>query len=363
MYVLNVIDVNDALPAALFHLYRQGKREDTRNGPAIVAPEPVTTVYSNPRRRVLFDSRRDANPFFHLFESLWILAGQSDVKFLSWFNSRIAQYSDDGIIFHAPYGWRLRKHFGFDQITKACAELKQNPFSRRVVLQIWDPAADLCTQSKDLPCNDLLMLRVVDGNSLHPSGKSLDLAVCNRSNDAVWGAYGANAVQFSMLQEYMAEHIGIGIGTYRQVSNNLHVYEDNPYWAMWIKNGAPPFATENAYDWPQYVHPVPLVNTEAGESIEDFDCDLAVFFNIARHSDSFLIFTDAMSRIYKAGGMSWRTAYFREVVEPMLFLYRYRDTASEYVRYFNPGQIDWHLVGVQWVERRKAAALSKEASK
>src|SRR5690606_27170488 len=36
--------------------------------------------------------------------------------------------------------------------------------------------------------------------------------------------FGANAVHFSILQEYMAAHIGVPMGVYRQVSNNLHLY-------------------------------------------------------------------------------------------------------------------------------------------
>ena len=44
--------------------------EQTRNGPAIVHPEMVTTVYTCPSERVLFHAGRDANPIFHLMESI-----------------------------------------------------------------------------------------------------------------------------------------------------------------------------------------------------------------------------------------------------------------------------------------------------
>jgi hypothetical protein len=53
----------------------------------------------------------------------------------------------------------------------------------------------------------------------------LDLTVCCRSNDAIWGAHGANAVHFSVLQEYLAARIGVGVGTMYQWSNNYHAYE------------------------------------------------------------------------------------------------------------------------------------------
>ena len=32
----------------------------------------------------------------------------------------------------------------------------------------------------------------------------LCMTVCNRSNDMLWGAYGANVVHMSMLQEFVA---------------------------------------------------------------------------------------------------------------------------------------------------------------
>src|SRR5690606_25799426 len=34
------------------------------------------TEYSHPQERVLFSAVRDANPFFHFMESLWIMAGR-----------------------------------------------------------------------------------------------------------------------------------------------------------------------------------------------------------------------------------------------------------------------------------------------
>lgn len=54
----------------------------------------------------------------------------------------------------------------------------------------------------------------------------LDLTVCCRSNDAIWGAHGANAVHFSILQEYLAARIGVGVGKLYQLSNNYHGYLD-----------------------------------------------------------------------------------------------------------------------------------------
>lgn len=224
MHVLDVLTVNDALPAGLAYLANEGRRANSRNGAVLVAPGPVATVYKRPTGRVLFDPVRDINPFFHLFEALWIIQGRQDVGFLKLFNSKMAEYSDNGYTFHAAYGHRLRYAQGFDQIEAAVNLLKKDPDSRRAVLQIWDASSDY-RDSKDLPCNDMIFLRINEG--------ALDLTVANRSNDVIWGAYGTNAVQFSILQEYIAALLGVGIGTYTQISHNYHVYTDLPYWKQW----------------------------------------------------------------------------------------------------------------------------------
>jgi hypothetical protein len=52
------------------------------------------------------------------------------------------------------------------------------------------------------------------------------MTVCNRSNDLIWGAYGANAVHMSFLLEYMAQMNNFKLGKYYHLSNNLHAYVD-----------------------------------------------------------------------------------------------------------------------------------------
>jgi hypothetical protein len=190
----------------------------TRNGWAKQLPEPLTTVYNKPRERVLFWADRDANPFFHFFECLWMVAGRQDVEWISQFNSTIDQFSDDGQKFHGAYGHRWHHHFGFDQLKAISKALWEDSGCRRQVLSMWDPKDLLRRDSKDVPCNtSAYFQRNTDG--------ALDLMVLNRSNDLIWGAYGANAVHFSFLLDLMAQRTGMSVGRYYQVSMNTHVYE------------------------------------------------------------------------------------------------------------------------------------------
>ena len=75
MKVIHARNVNDAVVKGAELLKAGGLTQDSRAGGTLEYPEPVCTVYERPLERVLFDAIRDANPFFHLMEALWMLAG------------------------------------------------------------------------------------------------------------------------------------------------------------------------------------------------------------------------------------------------------------------------------------------------
>lgn len=219
MLVLPVFNVNEAFADAIELIRVVGVESDSRAGKVLVAPYPVMTEYARPWQRVLFNPKRDANPFFHLFESLWMLAGRNDATWLDRFVSDFSKrFANDWGDQHGAYGYRWRFHFEEDQLETIIKLLKKNPGDRRVVIQMWDTWTDLEVDVKDVPCNTQIYPRIVDNK--------LDLTVMCRSNDIIWGAYGANAVHFSMLQEYLAGKIGCGIGKLYQFSNNWHAYVD-----------------------------------------------------------------------------------------------------------------------------------------
>jgi thymidylate synthase len=222
--IIQARNVNDAYLKGWQYL-ESCPTEDTRNGPAFVSPQPVVTEYENSTERVLFDRRRKANPFFHLFESMWMLAGRDDSDFLNHFvhdfGDRYAQ--SDGSLWGA-YGYRWCNHFGFHQLERIVEVFQRDPHTRQAVLTMWSPKFDLSADSdynepiKDRPCNTHIYFR--------NNNDSLDMTVCCRSNDMIWGAYGANMVHMSILQEYMASQLNMSVGTYYQISNNFHAYKD-----------------------------------------------------------------------------------------------------------------------------------------
>src|SRR6266699_4467253 len=280
MKIISARNVHEAFPLGL-RLLRSPEmfRRESRNGPVIVAPYPVTTVYERPIERVLFWPLRDCNPFFHIYEALWMLAGRNDVAGPSRYAKNMANYSDDSETFHGAYGYRWRHHpdfsvtGAFDQLSPIANTLKQNPDDRRSVLQMWNAYQDLGKLGKDLPCNlTATFQRDAEGK--------LDLTVFCRSNDIIWGAYGANAVHFSMLLEYMALWIGCPIGNYYQVSVNWHAYTEvlkkfdewnpnlDPYTNPYIKG----------------VQPIPMADwSHAGgtETIGDLDYQIRTLLHYA----------------------------------------------------------------------------------
>lgn len=258
MHVIRARNVNQAWPAAVELILSRGTWRQSRNGDVKSLDEPVATVYERPRERVLFDPVRDANPIFHLHEALWMLAGRDDATWLDQFvRDFSARFSEVGGRMHGAYGKRWRGWFAhpahtgaedssapamFDQLEQAVRLLMRDPYDRQVVVGMWDPSSDFGVPGlKDRPCNThiyfradrVLMEPIQSGESVMgsevegfgPPRRQLDMTVLCRSNDAVFGAYGANVVHMSILQEYIANMCGFEVGTYTQVSNNLHIYE------------------------------------------------------------------------------------------------------------------------------------------
>lgn len=328
MLVINARNVNDAWSQAQALIQEIGEESESRNGPVLVAPTPITTVYAKPVERVLWAAKRDANPFFHLLESLWMLAGRADVEWLAKILPRMADFSDNGKTFHGAYGYRWRNAFGADQLNPIIDALKKNPKCRRQVLQIWSARYDLGKDTKDTPCNLTVNFQVRD----RYNGPELDMVVFNRSNDIVMGCYGANAVHFSFLHEYMAQRIGVGVGAYTQISCNWHAYV-NTLGKMSDGSLGPvddPYTTD-----PLYVAPVPLVTPNAGSI---FDHELKYFM-----------------RGIALEKMAWRNQFFPSVAVPFYKAYiawrgKEKGVAADTIKAMP--QCDWKLAATAWMARR-----------
>lgn len=319
MLLIRGRNVNDVFPLGLFHLKCNGEERDSRNGPTLEIMSPVTIQYDRPEERVLFSPERDANPFFHMMESLWMLAGRNDAAFLDEYNSQMRQYSDDGVGFNAAYGQRLRSYFGRDQLDDVIQLLRKNPDDRQVVLQIWD-VDDLGKSTRDKACNLTIVPRIRNGY--------LDWTVYNRSNDFILGALGANAVHMSVIQEYVARMIGVKVGRYWQVSNCMHVYTELTW--HWQKCKDLPLSVDDPYKNGQ-VAPFPLITNK-----ESWMSDLYTF----------------MEKPW--AGVRYVDPFFNKVARPMAVAHRAHKDGRNGLEYISQIEAsDLRMSCEQWLMKRE----------
>lgn len=348
MRVLETRNVHQILPQALEMLSRKSQVvvRDSRNGPVVMSPVPVTTVYHRPDERVLFHEWRDANPFFHFYESLWMLAGRRDVAPVARYVKRMADFSDDGEKFNAAYGHRWRHaHAGrsrVDQLASICEALTRNPDCRRQVLQIWDTGRDLNVPTKDAACN------VTATFQIGGDGK-LDLTVFCRSNDVIMGCYGANAVHYSVLHEYVARSIGAKLGRYSQISVNWHAYrvDLDRIGTRWTESDLfCPYSRGQ-------VEPYPLMQTPR----EEWDRDVRLF--VTRDGRA----PDAM--------IEFRDPFFQDVAMPIVRAHDVYKDHGEGRERFDLALLalqrckasDWKKACDEWLRRKRDAYLKKEETK
>lgn len=337
MKVLTTHNVQTALPLGIDYLSTHGVWVDTRNGKALVSPEPVTTHYLNPTQRVIFWAARDANPFFHIYEAMWMLLGRNDVESVAGFAKQMREYSDDGKTLAGAYGYRWRKYFGANNLRTCITQLQLNPSDRRVILGMYDPKhdPDLALEGKkDIPCN--LSAKF----SKNPTTGCLDMTVFNRSNDIVWGAYGANAVHFSFLQEYVAITTGMEVGNYWQVSADFHIYEDH-YNKLKDLPKAIPELPMNTYN-PYRLHPSPkhpLMSVPESHWLDQ----LAICLD-------------------DIGPYEFTDPWIKNVLYPVLSAHKYYKSRKGEERYIGALNLltkcenwDWYRACAEWINRRYQA--------
>jgi thymidylate synthase len=351
MHVIHARNVNDAYRKGLRLLNANGSPAPSRVGNVLKLDVPVATYYTHPEERVLFDEQRNANPFFHLFEALWMLNGQSDVATMDQFLPSLKQFSDNGSIYHGAYGYRWR-HWpiyhsdGYieelDQLRQVVLMLQRDPGSRRAVISMWDPAKDLDRPSNDIPCNDTI--------KVWRTNDELDMVVFNRSNDIIYGCYGANAVHLSMLQEYLAGMIGLDIGHYTQISTDYHAYLETPYK---LEDYWPLEVTDEQYHDP-YIDDVMRMPLVADP--DTFDYELRNVMTLVH------------DRTFDSTDLSGITnPFFASVAQPMyqaFRLHRYNHMTSDAIELLDThcdtsldgieldAPVDWLVAGKQWLTRK-----------
>lgn len=175
---------------------------------------------SDPRQRWITARTPAISPAFAIAEVFWILNGDNNAEFMNFWNPSLPKFAGNGNTYHGAYGHRIKKQFGIDQLEAAFQALSNNPETRQVVIQIWDPRTDL-PRSKgepaaaDIPCNICSMPKI--------RNNKLEWLQVMRSNDVFLGMP-YNIIQFTTLQEILAGWLNLELGAYYQISDSLHAY-------------------------------------------------------------------------------------------------------------------------------------------
>lgn len=184
-----------------------------------------TVILTNPRARLLYNPARKANYAFATAEFLWYWQGRNDVEMLSFYNSRIADSSNDGLTLNSAYGRRIisctAAQSQWDEVAQV---LVDDSDSRRAIMFICDRTDISAIKNglKDVPCTLSLQFFIRDG--------ALDLHVSMRSNDEFWGLT-QDLFSFTLLQECMLLDLrsrgmtNLQLGTYFHTAGSMHIYE------------------------------------------------------------------------------------------------------------------------------------------
>jgi thymidylate synthase len=225
MYTNWIYDtVDEALPSLAGFIMARGEVFGSRAG----TTKDVTNIgitLTEPWAREITLADRKHNLAAQIAETMWVLSGRNDVAWLERYLPRARDFSDNGVVWRGAYGKRLRRwplrsdddHTSYvDQLAHVVDLLSKDLNTRRAVMGIYDPVVD-CADGKDIPCNNML--------SFSCRGGKLDLAVTIRSNDLMWGWSGINAFEWSVLQEIVAELVGVEVGSLHFATTSLHIYE------------------------------------------------------------------------------------------------------------------------------------------
>lgn len=157
-----------------------------------------------------------------IHELLWFLNGDTNVKYLQDNGVRIwNEWADaDGNLGHIyGYQWRSWPDYEgghIDQIKEVIDTIKNNPDSRRIIVNAWN-VADIKNMNLP-PCHAFFQFYVADGK--------LSLQLYQRSADTFLGVP-FNIASYALLTMMVAQVCGLEPGDFVHTFGDVHIYNDH----------------------------------------------------------------------------------------------------------------------------------------
>lgn len=157
-----------------------------------------------------------------IYELLWFLNGDTNVQYLKEHGVSIwNEWADENGSLGPVYGKQWRSWEGadgktVDQISEAVNTIKNNPDSRRIIVNAWNVAE--IEQMALAPCHCLFQFYVADGK--------LSCQLYQRSADTFLGVP-FNIASYALLTMMMAQVCGLKAGEFVHTFGDVHLYTNH----------------------------------------------------------------------------------------------------------------------------------------
>lgn len=157
-----------------------------------------------------------------VYELLWFLRGDSNVRWLQEHGVSIwDEWADENGDLGPVYGvqwrsWPTPDGGHIDQIAQVVDQLKNNPDSRRILVNAWN-----VSEVKNMalpPCHLLFQFYVADGK--------LSCQLYQRSADMFLGVP-FNIASYALLTHMMAQQAGLEVGEFIWTGGDCHIYDNH----------------------------------------------------------------------------------------------------------------------------------------
>jgi thymidylate synthase len=159
-------------------------------------------------------------------ELLWFLRGDTNIAYLKQNGVGIwDEWADENGDLGPVYGKQWRSWAGadgktYDQIDWLVEEIKNNPFSRRLVVSAWNPAE---IESMALaPCHCLFQFYVAEVEGV----RRLSCQLYQRSADIFLGVP-FNIASYALLTHLVARACGLEVGDFVHTFGDAHLYSNH----------------------------------------------------------------------------------------------------------------------------------------